>query len=788
MAIGFIVYGTYRTEGKTTKVYLFGRILSGESFLIIKTTRPYFYIKTADAEKAQALKEAAAFEFENTDFKNFAGEPMTKVIVQIPGQVKDVRDIFANKGIQHSEADIRFVTRFLIDHEIRGLVEINGEYRVPNPDTEFVDVVFDEPDVQGPENTSQIPELNVISFDIETTPDGKTLLCLSLYGKIKQDNETKEVTNAWIINRHAVTADTVKDEKELLEKFTQAIKELDPDVLVGWNVIDFDLALLRDKYKQCGLQMALGRMPGECKLDLKESYFSDSKADFLGRQVLDGIHLLKGAFVKMEDYKLNTAAKHFLGKEKTIVGEDRFLEINSLYTENPQKLVEYNIHDAQLVIEILEKSNVLDLAMRRSMLAGMFLDRVKSSVASLDFVYISEARKRKLIVPSGGYAERGERIKGGFVQESKPGVYKNILVLDFKSLYPSIIRTFNIDPKSYVPPNQRHLFSPSSAIVAPNGAMFKNEEGILSDILQTLWAQRDAAKKRKDALATHAIKILMNSMFGVLANPSCRFYNLEIANAITHFGQHINKLTTKKINEKGYEVIYGDTDSVFVNPKMDSADEAKKIGEELQTYINDFYKNHVTETYHRTNVLEIQFEKLYSKFLMPRVRGTDVGAKKRYAGIRVVDGKEKLEFVGMEVVRRDWTELAKKFQTDILTLVFRGDDPSTYVKDFIKGLKAGTYDNLLVYRKALRKEAAEYTKTTPPHVKAARILGKKDFGIIEYVMTTNGPEPIQKRSSTIDYEHYIDKQVKPLADSILSFYGTSFDDLIIGAQKKLFDF
>ncbi|MDO8643271.1 MAG: DNA polymerase II [Candidatus Woesearchaeota archaeon] len=788
MAIGFIVYGTYRTQGKTTKVYLFGRLLSGESFLIIKTCRPYFYITTADTEKAKALKEAAAFEFTSTDFKNFAGEPMTKVTVQIPGQVKDVRDIFVNKGIQHYEADIRFVTRFLIDHEIRGLVEINGEYRVPNPDTEFVDVVFDEPDVQGPEDTSQIPELNVISFDIETTPDGKTILCLSLYGKIKKDNETKEITKAWIINRHAVTADTVKDEKELLEKFTKAIKELDPDVLVGWNVIDFDLALLRDKYKQYGLPMVLGRMPGECKLDIQENYFSDSKADFLGRQVLDGIHLMKGAFVKLEDYKLNTAAKHFLGKEKTIVGEDRFLEIHSLYTENPQKLVEYNIHDAELVIEILEKSNVLGLAMRRSMLAGMFLDRVKSSVASLDFVYISEARKRKLVVPSGGYAERGERIKGGFVQESKPGVYKNILVLDFKSLYPSIIRTFNIDPKSYVPPNQRHLFNSSQAIIAPNGAMFKNEDGILSDILKTLWAQRDAAKKRKDTLATHAIKILMNSMFGVLANPSCRFYNLEVANAITHFGQHINKLTTKKINEKGYEVIYGDTDSVFVNPKKDTSEESNKIGEELQTYINDFYKNHVTETYHRKNVLEIQFEKLYSKFLMPRVRGTDVGAKKRYAGIRVVDGKEKLEFVGMEVVRRDWTELAKKFQTDVLNLVFRDEDPSIYIKEFIKDLKAGKHDALLVYKKALRKEASEYTKTTPPHVKAARILGKKDFGIIEYVMTTNGPEPIQKRSSTIDYEHYIDKQVKPLADSILCFYGTSFDDLIKGAQKKLFDF
>jgi DNA polymerase-2 len=163
---------------------------------------------------------------------------------------------------------------------------------------------------------------------------------------------------------------------------------------------------------------------------------------------------------------------------------------------------------------------------------------------------------------------------------------------------------------------------------------------------------------------------------------------------------------------------------------------------------------------------------------MPKVRGSDVGAKKRYAGIIEENGKEETVFVGLEVVRRDWTDVAKKFQTEILDQIFHDQPITNYVKKFVEDLRNGKMDDLLVYKKAIRKGVAEYTKTTPPHIKAARKLGRELPGIIEYVMTINGPEPIEKKTSKIDYEHYIEKQIKPIADSIFVFSGESFEDII----------
>ena len=150
---------------------------------------------------------------------------------------------------------------------------------------------------------------------------------------------------------------------------------------------------------------------------------------------------------------------------------------------------------------------------------------------------------------------------------------------------------------------------------------------------------------------------------------------------------------------------------------------------------------------------------------------------------------ERMDFTGLEFVRRDWTEVSKKFQLTLLDKIFHEQEVGEYVKEFVKDLKKGKYDDLLIYRKALRKNTEDYTKTTPPHVKAARKLGKITSNIIDYVITTEGPEPIQKVEHTLDYDHYIEKQIKPIADSVLLFFDQDFDDLISGSkQKNLFSY
>jgi DNA polymerase-2 len=419
----------------------------------------------------------------------------------------------------------------------------------------------------------------------------------------------------------------------------------------------------------------------------------------------------------------------------------------------------------------------------------MQLDRVKASIASLDNLYIRETLERGYVCNNSANKEREERIKGGFVKDSIPGIYDYIDVLDFKSLYPSIIRTFNIDPLAFVPKEYHKRHKEENIITSPNGAKFKKELGILPMLIQRLWAQRDHAKKRNNKEESYAIKITMNSFFGVLANPMCRFYSMDMANAITYFGQFIVKKTAEIVEEKGYRVIYGDTDSIFVETKAEGGEKAERIGKEIAVFANDYWPKYVKDEYGVESFLELQFEKTFIRFMMPRIRGTEIGAKKRYAGLLMVDGKEKIEFTGLEFVRRDWTEVSKKFQLELLDKIFHKQEVVEYIKKFVADLKKGKYDKLLVYKKAIRKDLVKYTKTTPPHVKAARKLGKLTSSIISYVMTTEGPEPIQKIEHKLDYEHYIDKQIKPIADSVLVFYDMNFDDMLKNSkQTNLFGF
>ncbi|MEK6963556.1 MAG: DNA polymerase II [Nanoarchaeota archaeon] len=766
---GFILYPTYRIEGNQAKVYLFGRLENGESFLTISDSRPYFYIKERDVQKALQLQ---AFDYKKVGWVDFKGNEMVKISLNIPKEVPDARRLLEEAGILCYEADIRFAVRFLIDNELQGAVEIEGEYKQGSR----VDRIYTNPSLKPCEYVPT--NLKVLSIDIETDHQMKKIFCISLY--MPDFQKVIIVSNQTL--KHTVC---VASEEELLQKFSELLLKLDPDIITGWNVIDFDLSRIQELFKKYRIPFQLGRTEWECKIRRFDSFFQDSTADFPGRMVLDGMALLKWSFIKLEDYKLETAAQAFLGEGKLIHGgiTDRCAEVEKFYEEDQQKLVDYNLKDSELVYRILEKTGTLNLTIQRSLLTGMPMDRVKASVASFDSVYLKELRKRKIVAPSIGFESREERIKGGYVMESKPGIYDYVVVCDFKSLYPSIICTFNIDPYSFVENGQG-----KDLITAPNGACFRNEEGILPLMIERLGKQRDIAKKEKNSVASYAIKTLMNSFWGVLASPRCRFYSFTMANGITHFGQYIIKLTAKKIQEMGYEVIYSDTDSVFINSKTQSSEEAEKIGDKIQKEIDRFFEEHVQKEYKRKSFLDLQFEKVYIRFLMPKVRSGEEGSKKRYAGLLNKDGKEEVKFVGLEAVRRDWTELAKQFQHELFNKVFHKEEVADYIRSFVKELKEGKLDPLLVYKKAIRKELGEYTKTTPPHVRAARLMENIESNLIEYVITVKGPQPIPAKDK-IDYDHYLEKQLKPIADTVLQFFHQNFDDMVKGSeQRTLFGF
>jgi DNA polymerase-2 len=496
--------------------------------------------------------------------------------------------------------------------------------------------------------------------------------------------------------------------------------------------------------------------------------------------ILDGIQLLRGAFVKLEDYTLETAAQTLLGEGKTLAGKDRRDAIEKLFEEDLAAFAAYNLNDARLVTRILQKTRLLDLAVERSLLTGMPLDRVSASIASFDYLYLSELRKRRKVAPSVASDAEAEPTLGGAVLEPLTGLHTNILGFDFKSLYPSLILTFNIDPAGFVP----HPAPGEDLIRAPNGACFRREPGILPEILQRLFPKREAAKQSGDAIASQAIKILMNSFYGVLATPACRFYSSPVANAITHFGQSILLWTKRHVEEMGHRVLYGDTDSLFVESNAATPQYARQTGRELVQRINRDLSKHLFANYRVNSRLELEFERLYLKLFLPSMRHGLAGARKRYAGwVEEGDGHA-VTFVGMESVRSDWTELSKRFQHELYERVFRGEPVEEFIREFVESLKSGKRDALLVYHKSLRKPLDEYTETTPPHVKAARLLPTAPGRSISYLMTLEGPQPEGFVASPIDYNHYLEKQVEPIADALLTHLGTSFQ-AILGGERQL---
>lgn len=772
---GFIVYPTYKVFDNKAFIHLYGRLENGESFVAIIERKAYFYIKDDDLDKAKKLVPIEVDE-KAKGFKNFDGENVVRLIFNSPKDVPDARKILQEKGITCYEADILFAYRYMIDMHIKGCIEIEGkafsskEYNSMYNTAYDADKIFLNPEIKA---SDYFPELRVLSFDIETSIEDNKVLAISIYC-----DKYKKV----LINKKGMfkDAESFGSEKELLEAFIAKVKEIDPDVITGWNIVDFDLPMLREACKKHKLELKIGRDDSNIFIKESDSFFQDSIAKVEGRVVLDGISMLKTSFIRLPDYKLETAAQHFLGKGKIFKGEDRHEDIEKAYHNDTQKFIDYNLLDAKLVVEILEKSKALDLTITRSRLTRMQLDRVKASIASLDSLYLERLSELKIVAPTAFSGEAEDRLTGGYVKESFPGIYDNIIVLDFKSLYPSIIRTFNIDPYSFIATNKLGRYSEKEKkgfIMAPNGAHFRNEEGILPSIIQELWTQRDKAKKEKDELKNYAIKILMNSFFGVLGNPTCRFFSLEMGNAITFFGQFLIKMTAEEVEKKGYKVIYGDTDSIFIDTLEKDYEKTVKLGEKLCEEINVYFHDYIKKNYNRESKMEIEFDKVYKKFFMPKVRGSDVGAKKRYAGIIEEDGKERIDFVGLEVVRSDWTEIAKEFQTELLMKVFAKEQVAEYVKKFIKELRAGKYDGKLVYRKQIRKEVSSYTKTTPPHVQAARKIGREEMGIIDYMMTVDGPEEVNHLKHKLDYEHYIEKQIQPIADAVLSFFDVKFEDL-----------
>jgi len=766
---GFILQPTYRVESGCPVLHLFGRLEDGRPFLVRdRRSVPRFYVERGDAERA---RERGARRQLPTDQVTLLGRPVVRVEVAEPSDVPPLRDRLTKAGIPTHEADVRFALRPLIDRGIRGALLIDGE----GHEAAGFGLVFDDPEIHPADWT---PRLAVLSLDIETDPAARRLLAVGLHGC-----GASEVLLLTPPGRGCPDgARPFPTEKDLLAGFSSRVRELDPDVLTGWNVVDFDLAVLDRLAPRHGVPLELGRGPGILRLRAEGS--GRRQATIPGRVVLDGIHLLRGAFIRMEDYGLDAVARAVLGEGKTLAGRGRAEEILRLFDEDRERLVEYNRTDARLALEVLERLRLVELAVVRSRLTGLPLDRVASSVAALDFLYLSALGRRRIVAPSvRAEAEAVEPQAGGHVLEPFPGLHANVVVLDFRSLYPSLIRTFEIDPLNLVRPEAGQ--AEADPIVAPNGAAFARRKGILGEILDELMPCREEARRAGDSVKSHAIKILMNSFYGVLGTPACRFHDPRLANAITAFGREMLLWCQARIEATGRRVLYGDTDSLFVETGARDAGEARAVGESLAADLNRDLARHIEERWRVTSRLEIVFDRLYGRLFLPPVRHGTAGARKRYAGLVDSPGGGQVVFTGMEAVRGDWTDLARDVQRELYGRLFTDRPVLEYLREVVSDLRRGLFDDRLVYRKSLRKAPEAYTATTPPHVAAARKMeGKGRRGRVAYVITTSGPEPAADRRHPIDHEHYVERQLRPVAEPVLALLGQDFADAS-GSRKQL---
>jgi DNA polymerase-2 len=277
----------------------------------------------------------------------------------------------------------------------------------------------------------------------------------------------------------------------------------------------------------------------------------------------------------------------------------------------------------------------------------------------------------------------------------------------------------------------------------------------------------------------------MNSFYGVLGAQGCRFFSSELATTITQTGQYILKQTIENIQKSSNcPVIYGDTDSLFVLLGAGKESAAQEAGNKIARDVTAWLASMLKDRFGVMSGLELQFERHFRHFFMPALRGSasGQGSKKHYCGIVEGETGPELLFKGMESARSDWTDLAKQFQHDLFMRAFAGEPVEDLVTAVVDRIRNGEADDELIYKKRLRKGLDEYTDNVPPHVQAAKLM-KSPGHLIRYYITTTGPQPVENRTAPIDYDHYVDCQIKPIADGVLEWLGTSFDKITSGQQE-----
>ncbi len=781
---GFVLTRHWRDTPAGTQVEFWLATDAGPQRIRLPHQPSVAFIPAARREQAEAvLRGEKNVELKPLALQDFEHRPVLGLYCQQHGQLMRLETALRKAGVEMFEADVRPPERYMMERFITAPVLFGG---TPGSEGLLLDAQMKPaPDYR--------PNLRLVSLDIETTAQGE------LYSIALEGCGERQVYMLGPPNGDDSAVDFQLDYCDsrtvLLKKLNEWFARHDPDAIIGWNVVQFDLRVLHQHARQLGVPLKLGRGGEEMQWrehGSRNHYFASAA----GRLIIDGIESLRSATWSFPSFSLENVAQTLLGEGKAIsTPYQRMDEINRMFAEDKPALATYNLKDCELVTRIFAKTELLTFLLERASVTGLPADRSGGSVAAFTHLYMPLMHRQGFVAPNLGN-KPAQASPGGFVMDSQPGLYESVLVFDYKSLYPSIIRTFLIDPVGLIEGLQHP--EDSESVPGFRGARFSRTRHCLPAIVARVAEGRETAKREHNAPLSQALKIIMNAFYGVLGSSGCRFFDTRLASSITLRGHEIMLRTRQLIEAQGHTVIYGDTDSTFVwLRRAHGQEEAAQIGRALVDHVNQWWREHVQQEYGLESALELQFETHYKRFLMPTIRGAEEGSKKRYAGLVTrADGTDEMVYKGLETVRTDWSPLARQFQQELYSRIFHRQPYQDYVRDYVRKTLAGEFDDRLIYRKRLRRTLDDYERNVPPHVRAARIADDyndqqgrprqyQNGGWISYVISVAGPEPLEIRSAPIDYDHYVTRQLQPVADAILPFVDDDFSTLI-GGQLGLF--
>ena len=770
-------------------VHIFGREADGTAHEVQVTGfRPYFWVKASEAHRPHPKN------LEVTEDKAFSikGEPLIRIYTEKPGDVRAARE-----GYHHFEADIPFATRFLIDLGLTGGVsfpadtcsytELSPAHVVSKARVCMCDIECD--DRYG------FPEAERDAINCITCHDSfdDCYTTFFLNGETPLTETTPLPNGCFDKSRHTIYA--FDSERELIKAFVSYIQEKNPDILSGWNFADFDAAYILKRAEVLGFKPdVFARLPGVVDRNAMR-----------GRVIFD----LLTAYKKMqsgqkESYRLDAIAEEELGERKV-----RYTgTLGDLWNNDPLKMIEYNFKDVELCVGINRKNSIVEFFQEVSRYVGCPLDKTLNSSNVVDIFILRRAFGR-FVLPSKGNGV-GEEFEGATVFAPSKGVCENVIVLDLKSLYPMAMMTLNASQETK---------SPDGEIHAPNGIRFKKSpDGLTRSIISELLTERDNKKKLRNTfpygsdeyhlydMQQNVLKVIMNSYYGVSGFARFRLYDREIGSAVTSVGRAIIQHTRKIINDNGYEVIYGDTDSCFVQLPMVSQEETIEIARRIEDELNASYPTFAKETLGADDCyFSIKFEKIYRRFFQG-------GAKKRYAGhLTWKEGQEvdKIDIAGFEMKRSDSAAITREAQGTVLEMILKGDGKaaiSSYLPQVLKDYRAGKYplDKAGIpggINKALDDYArldshgrgAVYSKTDlgtdfkrgskPKRVYIKRILNPDKYPETD-VICFEYPDQIPNGAFEIDWDLMLEKTLQAPLTRIFDALGWDWDEFDPKVAKK----